>query len=62
MNYSKALKDLREKLTLSQQEMAKFIGISYITYNRWENEHFKPTIKNQRILKELFKKYNIKAE
>lgn len=39
MDYSKIVKQLRGKILLSQQEMAKELGVSFATVNRWENGH-----------------------
>lgn len=62
MDYSKSLKELREHLTLSQTEMAHLIGASFVSYSRWENQHYTPTIKYRKIIKELLEKNNIKAD
>lgn len=62
MNYSKALKEIREKLLISQTDLAKMLGVSFATVNRWENGHFEPSLKAKRALRELFKKYHIKLE
>ena len=44
-NYSSLIKELRFKLGLTQKEMSDFLGVSFATLNRWENEHFNPTFK-----------------
>ena len=62
MNYAKAIKDLREKLILSQTEMAKYLGCSYASVNRWENGIHEPTYKMKRRIAELCKKNKIKME
>ncbi len=33
------LRELRGNLGLTQQEMAQALNVSFVTYNRWENEH-----------------------
>lgn len=40
MRYHKVIKDLREDREVSQQEIANFIGIDRVTYNRLENEKY----------------------
>lgn len=40
MLYHKIIRDLREDNDISQQEIADFIGINRVTYNRLENEHY----------------------
>lgn len=62
MNYSEAIKKLRNKLILTQTEFSKFLGISFATVNRWEKGKFKPTIKLKRKLAPYFEKYGIEVE
>lgn len=62
MNYSKAIKELREKLLISQDKLAEMLGMSFATVNGWENGHFEPSLKAKRKLRDLFKKYHIKLE
>ena len=54
MNYSKAIKELRQKLLVSQTELAEMLGVSFATVNRWENGHFEPSYKAKRKLRTLF--------
>ena len=56
------LKALREKLILSQQELAEYIGVSFASINRWETGKFEPTIKVKRKIAELCKENNINVE
>lgn len=53
MNWSKIIKDLRNKMLLSQTELANLLGVSFASINRWENGHNEPTIKIKRKIKEL---------
>ena len=62
MNYAKAIKELRDVLLLSQDELAKLLDVSVQTVNRWENEKHDPTIKAKRKLKKLFDENNIIVE
>ena len=57
MGYSEAIKCLRKKLLLSQEEFAQKIGVAFATINRWENGNCIPTFKHKRKLAHLFKKY-----
>ncbi len=59
-NYSKAIKELRTKMMLSQKEMAQLLGVSFASINRWENGVHEPTIKIKRKLRSLFNEYGIK--
>lgn len=42
-NFSNKLLSLRAKLNLTQIEMAKKLGVAFVTYNRWENGKIIPT-------------------
>lgn len=44
---------LRTKLRLTQEQMAKRVGVSFATINRWENSHFKPTPLARKRIQEL---------
>ena len=59
MDCQKSIKELREKMILSQTEFAKELGVSFASVNRWENGQFEPTIKVKRKLAPYFKKYKI---
>ena len=54
MDYSNLIKRLREKLILSQTELANLLGVSFSSVNRWENGKHEPTIKIKRKLNRLF--------
>ena len=56
INYSELIKQYREKMFLSQRDLADELGISYVTVNRWETGKFDPTIKMKKKLYDLFKK------
>ena len=59
-DYSTAIKELRNKMMLSQQGMARLLGVSFASINRRENGIHEPTLKMKRKLKALFNEYNIK--
>jgi DNA-binding transcriptional regulator YiaG len=59
MNYATIIKALRMKLLLSQSELAKRIGVSFATVNRWENGIHKPTYKARRTIVALCQKYQV---
>ena len=62
MDYRKAIKELREKLLVSQNELAKKLGVSFATVNRWENGRYEPNYKAKRKLRDLFEKNDIILE
>ena len=61
-NYSDAIIKLRVKLNVSQTELAKILGVSFSSINRWEKGKFSPTILAKEKLKVLFKENNIEWE
>lgn len=40
---SRAFVELRRQLKFSQEDLARQIGVSYATVNRWENGHSTPS-------------------
>jgi transcriptional regulator with XRE-family HTH domain len=40
---SKALAAIRTKLDLSQEQMARLLGVSFASVNRWEGGHSSPS-------------------
>lgn len=52
MDYSAKIKEIREVLLLSQEELARELGMSFATINRWENGHHEPTIKAKRAIRD----------
>lgn len=36
MTYKEAVKELRLKMLMSQEEFAKLLDVSFVTINRWE--------------------------
>lgn len=61
-NYADAIKELRNKMLLSQEEFAKVLGVSFVSINRWENGKHEPTIKIKRKLRALFNEYGVETK
>ncbi len=59
LNYARLIKVIRERLLVTQSELAQMLGVSFATINRWENGHHEPTIKAKRKIRELCKKAKI---
>lgn len=60
--YADGILQLRAKLNLSQEELAKILGVSYISVNRWENDKYAPTKLVKVKLNQLFKEHNIEVK
>ena len=42
-NYPMLLKEVRRQLSLSQEALARELGVSFATVNRWENGQVRPS-------------------
>jgi DNA-binding transcriptional regulator YiaG len=42
-NLSELMKEIRRQLSLSQEDLARALGLSFATVNRWENGLVKPS-------------------
>ena len=62
MTYKEAVKKLRLKMLMTQEEFAKLLDVSFATLNRWETGKYIPTIKARRKLQPYFEKYNIDVD
>lgn len=62
MQYKDAIKELRKRMLVSQSELAKMLGVSFATVNRWEKGLHEPTYAAKRKLRSLFKENNIEIE
>lgn len=62
MNYALLLRKIRDYLLITQTELAKMIGVSFSTVNRWENNKTEPTMKAKRKIKLLCDKHKIEME
>ena len=61
MEFKDMIKALREKMIISQDELAKILGVSFVSVNRWENGHHEPTIKVKRRIVQLLKENGIEV-
>ena len=54
--------EIRERLNVSQEELAKMVGISFATVNRWENGHSNPNKAAQLRLYDVCKEQGVDLE
>lgn len=59
MIYSEKIKLLREKMLVTQEELASILNVSFASVNRWEHGYHEPTMKVKRKLRDLFIQNNI---
>lgn len=53
MEYSKILKQIREKLFLTQQELGDRLDVSFSSINRWETGKNQPSLKCRKRIVEM---------
>ena len=54
--------EIRNRLNASQEDLARMIGISYATVNRWENGHSQPNKAAQLRLYDICKERKVDLE
>ena len=59
MKFSEKVLKVRLKLNLSQQALAKELGVAFVTVSRWENSHAEPQILLRYRFDEFCKANNI---
>ena len=62
MDYRYLVKQLRNKLIITQAELAVLLGVSFAAINRWETGKHEPTTKIKRKIVALCKENNIELE
>ena len=62
IDYQKAVKDLRDKVLITQAEFAKMLGVSFTSINRWENGLYRPTTSVRKKIVDLCKENNIELK
>ena len=62
MKYNILIKEIREKLLITQTELAEILDVSFASVNRRENGRTEPTIKVKRKIRELCNDNNIEME
>ena len=61
-SYERLIPELRAAMNVSQEELAKILGVALVTVSRWENGHVKPTKIIKVKLEKLFARYDISIE
>ncbi len=59
MKFCDNIKQIRHKCFLSQEALAKELGVSFATVNRWETGKTKPTYKTLKLIDDYCKNHNI---
>ena len=56
MTFAEKVKYVRGKLLLSQEDLAKQVGVSFATVNRWEKGVCEPNYEGQKAFHDFCKK------
>mgnify|MGYP003506386393 CR=1 FL=1 len=59
MDYARMIVQIRARLNLSQEQLAKMLNVAFATVNRWENNKATPSRKHRCILENLCKENDI---
>ena len=59
MEFKDKVKRVRKSLYMSQEDMAKHLGVAFATVNRWESGKCKPNYSAQRAFAEFCKNRSI---
>ena len=62
INYAKKIKEYRERMFLTQTQLADILGCKFITISRWETGRFEPNMAMKKKLVGMFKEVGIKID
>ncbi len=62
MSFAEKVKFVRVKLKLSQEDLARELGVSFATINRWENGSYNPSRLAKKAFEDFCEKKNIAKE
>ena len=62
MDFSDKIKYVRTELLISQKELAKELGVSYVTISRLESSKVKPSFLTEKRLENFCKEKGIKTD
>jgi DNA-binding XRE family transcriptional regulator len=61
-DYARKIREYRERKFISQQELAKILGVSNVTVCRWETGRYEPDMETKKKLVALFNEIGIKLD
>ena len=62
MTYSEQIKNVREKLLMTQEELAHELGVNSVTVCRWETGKCEPTMKAKKAFRDFCMAHGLKFE
>lgn len=61
-DYARKIREYRERKFISQQELAKILGVSNVTVCRWETGKYEPDMETKKKLVALFNEIDMKLD
>ena len=61
-DYARKIREYRERKFISQQELAKILGVSNVTVCRWETGRYEPDMETKKKLIALFNEIGMKLD
>ena len=61
-DYARKIREYRERKFISQQELAKILGVSNVTVCRWETGRYEPDMETKKKLVALFNVIGMKLD
>lgn len=61
-DYARKIREYRERKFISQQELAKILGVSNVTVCRWETGRYEPDMETKKKLVALFNEMGMKLD
>lgn len=61
-DYARKIREYRERKFISQQELAKILGVSNVTVCRWETGKYEPDMETKKKLVALFNEMGMKLD
>lgn len=62
MSFAEKIKFVRTELKLSQEDLARELGVSFATINRWENGSYNPSRLAKKAFEDFCNDKNVKFE
>ncbi len=59
MEYANTIKELRKRYSLSQEDFARELGVSFASINRWERGKTRPSKMALKAIEEFCIKHNV---
>lgn len=62
MDFAQTVKEIRQQLNMSQEQLARELNVSYATINRWEKGKNSPNMLTKKVFYEFCKEKGINED